>query len=165
MPVYLDDLKKDVVIMNMGSIKDDDNNLRMLNMGTGAGFKGRKVTKYYGAGKSSEFTNRLSLTVDQSGMEYILAYDPKLKNINPSDLNLKKVIEVISNSEIVFTGRYHGMVFARTLGVKYDTLGMDTDKIIWEEPVSDIRECVLDSYENIRLLRQIMGLFEHNILM
>jgi polysaccharide pyruvyl transferase WcaK-like protein len=156
---YVKDAKKTVVIMNMGSLKDDNNNKRMLKMN----FPGVNVVKYYGSGKSPEFTTYDSFMVDQSEMEEILKTNPELEKVNPSDLTLNKVINVIFNSEIVFTGRYHGMIFSRSLGVPYDTLGMDTNKVLWEEPITDIRDMVLNSYNNIRLLRKNMGLSDTSV--
>jgi len=146
--------KKDVVIMNMGSLKDDDNNNRMIKMS----FPGVKVKKYYGSGKASEFSKYAKREVNQSEMESILRSNPKLEEINPSDLDLHKVIDTIYNSDIVYTGRYHGFVFARTLGIPYDTLGMDTNKIQWEESFRSIKDAVINSYNNIQLLRKYMGL-------
>lgn len=97
-------------------------------------------------------------------MEELLKKNPELEGVNPSDLTLNKAINIIFNSEIVFTGRYHGMIFARSLGVKYDTLGMDTNKITWEEPVTDIRSTVINSYQNIKMLRKAMGLADNSAI-
>jgi polysaccharide pyruvyl transferase WcaK-like protein len=151
---YIKESKKDVVIMNMGSLKDDGNNKRMIKMN----FPGSNVIKFYGAGKSPEFTTHDSFMVNQKEMEEILKTNPEIEKVNPSDLTLEKVINIIFNSEIVYTGRYHGMIFSRSLGIKYDTLGMDTNKVQWEQPITDIRDMVLNSYNHIKLLRKSMGL-------
>jgi hypothetical protein len=146
--------------MNMGSLKDDNNNKRMLKMN----FPGVNVTKYYGSGKATEFSQSESFMANQTEMEELLRKNPELEGVNPTDLTLNKVINIIYNSEIVFTGRYHGMIFARSLGIKYDTLGMDTNKVKWEEPVINIRDTVINSYENIKLLRKAMGLPDNSDL-
>lgn len=49
---YIKNSKKDVIIMNMGSLKDDNNNKRMIKMN----FPEVNVTKYYGSGKAAEFS-------------------------------------------------------------------------------------------------------------
>ncbi len=153
--------KKNVIIMNIGSLKDDDNNKRMLKMD----FKNTtNVVKYYGAGKSPEFTNDELLMIGQNEMEHILKTNSDLNGVNPSDLTLSKVINIIINSEIVYTGRYHGMIFSRSLGIPYDTLGMDTNKIKWEESMVGIKETVLNSYNNIKLLRQNMNLSDNSAM-
>lgn len=157
---YINRTKNDVVIMNMGSLKDDDNNRRMIKMN----FPDVNIIKYYGAGKSPEFTIYDSFMVNQDEMEHILKINPDIVGINPSDLTLDKVVNVIYNSEIVFTGRYHGFVFSRSLGIKYDTLGMDTNKMLWEEPATTIEDMVLNSYNHIRLLRKNMGLVDNSML-
>jgi len=151
---YIKKSNKSVVIMNMGSLKDDNNNKRMLKMN----FPSVNIIKYYGSGKSPEFTSYDSFTVNQIQMEDILKTNPELDKINPSDLTLSRVIDIIFNSEIVFTGRYHGMIFSRSLGIPYDTLGMDTNKVQWEEPETTIEDMVLNSYNNIKFLRKAMGL-------
>jgi polysaccharide pyruvyl transferase WcaK-like protein len=156
---YIKDSNKTVVIMNMGSLKDDNNNKRMLKMN----FPGSNVIKYYGSGKAPEFTIYDSYMVDQKEMENILKTNPELDNINPSDLTLSKVLNIIRNSEIVFTGRYHGFVFARSLGIPYDTLGMDTNKIVWEQPETSIEDMVFNSYNNIKFLRKNMGLKDTSV--
>jgi polysaccharide pyruvyl transferase WcaK-like protein len=152
--------KKDVIIMNMGSLKDDNNNKRMIKMN----FPGANVVKYYGCGKAPEFTIYESVIVNQAEMEEILKVNPELEKVNPSDLTLIKVINLIYNSEIVYTGRYHGFVFSRSLGIPYDTLGMDTNKIIWEEPETTIKDMVLNSYNHIKLLRNEMNLSDNSII-
>jgi len=157
---YIKKSKKDVVIMNMGSLKDDDNNKRMIKMN----FPGSNVIKFYGAGKSPEFTTYESFMVNQKEMEEILQTNPEIEKVNPSDLTLEKVINIIYNSEIVYTGRYHGFVFARSLGVPYDTLGMDTNKIKWEAPETSIEDMVLNSYNHIKLLRKAIGLQDTSII-
>lgn len=157
---YIKDSKKDVVIMNMGSLKDDNNNKRMLKMN----FSDSNVVKYYGSGKSPEFTIHDSFMANQAEMEELLKTNPELENVNPSDLTLNKVIDIIYNSNIVFTGRYHGMIFSRSLGIKYDTLGMDTNKIQWEQPETNIKDMVLNSYNHIRFLRKNMGLQDTSII-
>jgi hypothetical protein len=126
---------KKVVVMNMGARTDDNNLIRIEECSFP---EAKKLTKYYGSSKAPEinFTNVV------------------LK----SDLDLYKVIQVIKNSELVLTGRYHGMIFARTLGVLYDTMGMDTNKIQLELPSNGIKEDIIDSYKNIKLLREHMGL-------
>jgi len=151
---YINDRKKDVVIMNMGSLKDDNNNKRMVTMD----FPGINIRKYYGSGKAPELTTSESFMVDQQQMEKLLKSNPNLDKINPSDLTLQKVVSTILNSEIVFTGRYHGFIFSRSLGIPYDTLGMDTNKIQWEEPETTIEDMVLNSYNNIKMLRKTMNL-------
>jgi polysaccharide pyruvyl transferase WcaK-like protein len=152
--------KKDVVIMNMGSLKDDNNNRRMLKMN----FPGSNVVKYYGSGKSPEFTTHESFMANQAEMEKLLKLNPEIEGVNPSDLTLSKVINIIYNSDIVFTGRYHGMIFSRSLGVPYDTLGMDTNKVKWEQPITNIKDMVLNSYNHIKLLRKNMGLQDTSVI-
>lgn len=151
---YIKSSKKDVVIMNMGSLKDDNNNKRMLKMS----FPGANIIKYYGSGKAPEFSQFDSFMANQAEMEELLTKNPELEGVNPTDLTLNKVVNIIYNSEIVFTGRYHGFIFARSLGIPYDTLGMDTNKIKWEEPETNIKDMVLNSYNNIKFLRKEMGL-------
>jgi hypothetical protein len=126
---------KKVVVMNIGARTDDNNLYRIAECSFPEAIK---LTKYYGSSKAPEinFTNAV------------------LK----SDLDLYKVIQVIKNSELVLTGRYHGMIFARTLGIPYDTMGMDTNKIQLELPSNGIDNDVIDSYNNIKLLREHMGL-------
>ncbi len=152
--------KKDVVIMNMGSLKDDNNNKRMIKMN----FPGTNIIKFYGSGKSPEFTTFDSFMVNQKEMEELLKTNPELNKINPTDLTLDKVINIIYNSEIVFTGRYHGFIFSRSLGIPYDTLGMDTNKIQWEQPETTIKDMVLNGYNHIKLLRQNMKLVDTSII-
>lgn len=155
---YVNSSNKEVVIMNMGAIKDDGNNVRMPKMD----FSGKKVTKFYGSGKATEFTiSQINLT--QKGMETILRVSPNLEKINPSDLSISKVIDIIYNSEIVFTGRYHGMIFSRSMGIKYNTLGMDTNKILWESPENGIENMVINSYNHIKYLREKMGLTNNDM--
>lgn len=157
---YIKKSGKDVVIVNMGSLLDDDNNRRMIKMD----FSGSNVFKYYGAGSSPEFTNHDSFTTSQKEMEDILKINPDLKKINPSDLTLAKLLDIIINSEIVYTGRYHGLVFARSLGIPYDTLDMGTNKILWEAPMTTVEDVVLNSYNNIKLLRKNMKLYDNSII-
>jgi polysaccharide pyruvyl transferase WcaK-like protein len=152
----IDQTKKDVVIMNMGSLKDDNNNKRMIKMN----FPGVSIVKFYGCGVAPEFSEYDSYMVDQDGMEEILKENPNINGINPGDLTLQKVINTIYNSDIVYTGRYHGMIFSRSLGVKYDTLGMDTNKVVWEEPVTNIKDMVANSYNHIKMLRKHMNLYD-----
>ncbi len=151
---YIKKAKKDVVIMNMGAIKDDNNNRRMLEMD----FPEVNVRKYYGSGKAQELIQIYMMPVEQNEMENILRLNPTLEQINPSDLTLEKVVNIIYNSDMVFTGRYHGFVFARSLGVKYDTLGMGTNKVLWEEPATEIKDMVQNSYNHIKMLRKVMTL-------
>lgn len=155
---YIKKSKKDVIIMNMGSLKDDNNNKRMLKMN----FPGSNIIKYYGSGSAPELVNNDLFMVNQSEMEEILKTNPNIEGINPSDLTLSKVINIIYNSEIVFTGRYHGFVFSRSLGIPYDTLGMDTNKIKWEAPETSIEDMVLNSYNHIKFLRKAMGLADNS---
>lgn len=154
----INDGNKNVVIMNMGSIKDDENNKRMIKMN----FKDANIVKYYGSGRAPEFTKYESFMATQEEMEELLKRNPNLEKVNPSDLTLTKVINVLYNSEIVFTGRYHGFIFSRSMGIKYDTLGMDTNKVLWEEPIKNgkegIKEAVFNSYNNIKMLRKLMKL-------
>jgi len=100
----------------------------------------------------------------QKEMEEILKTNSEIDNINPSDLTLAKVINIIYNSEIVYTGRYHGFVFARSMGVPYDTLGMGTNKVLWEAPETSIEDMVTNSYNHIKFLRKAMGLMDTSII-
>lgn len=151
-----------IVIMNMGAIRDDKNNTRMLEMGTDANFSGKSVTKYYGAPTSPEFSNFETLYVGQKEMEYLLDINAKLKGINAGDLTLTTVLDTLRNSEFIYTGRYHGMIFARSLMIPYSTLDMGTNKILWEEPLvstkTNVFAAVCDSYNNISHLRAKMNL-------
>ena len=81
-----------------------------------------------------------------------IKYDKK------GDLNLEKTLNIIYNSEIVFTGRYHGMIFSRTLGIPYDTMGMGTNKMLWEEPTVNSKDDIINSYNNIKLLKDLLRL-------
>jgi hypothetical protein len=130
------DLKNDTVLMNMGGMDDDDNQNRIKAYA----IPGVNIKKYYGSARAKEF--------DFSN------------NNKKGDLNLDKTLNIIFNSEIVFTGRYHGMIFSRTLGIPYDTMGMGTNKMLWELPVSNPKDDIIDSYNNIKLLKDSLGLMD-----
>lgn len=68
-----------------------------------------------------------------------------------SDLSVVSTINLIKNAKQVYSGRYHGMIFSRSLGVPCDTMGMDTNKIMWEEPVStnNMKKVISNSYNHI----------------
>lgn len=145
-----------IIIMNMGAITDDENNKRMLNMN----FPGAKNTvKYYGSGRAKEFNNNIETQVNQTQMEEMLRSD-KVSLKNPTDLSTEKAVEIIYNSSLVLTGRYHGMIFARSLGIPCNTLGMNTNKVKWELPINSLYDTIISSYQNIKLLRESMGLHD-----
>ena len=56
------------------------------------------------------------------------------------------------------------MIFSRSLGIPYDTLGMDTNKVKWEQPITDIKDMVLNSYNHIKYLRKNMGLQDNSVI-
>jgi hypothetical protein len=122
-----------VAIVNMGAIEDDNNLVRIKN----AEFPGKKVVKFYGSSKRKEIMQRT---------------DPK------GDLDLNKLINLLLKSEKVLTGRYHGMVFCRSLGIPHDTLDMDTNKVLWEQPMSDLSNVIQSSYQNIFIIRSALGI-------
>jgi len=134
----IDKTTEDIVIMNMGSLSDDDNNNRIKNWN----IKNRNVKKYFGAARSKEFI-----------------FKPYYKE---GDLDLDTTINVIKNSSLVLTGRYHGMIFSRSLSIPYDTMGMGTNKVLWELPVSDLFSDIQSSYDNIKMLRNSIGLSENS---
>jgi hypothetical protein len=152
---YIKGRKETIVIMNMGAVKDDDNveSIKKFKL------SGQKVIKYYGHEKNGEF-NEEKRTMGLLGsveFERILREDPELKYNNPGDLTLEKVLNVIYNSTFVFTGRYHGMIFARSLGIPYTTLDMGTNKIMWEDPMEEIPTVVEEAYNHIKLLKNMIG--------
>jgi hypothetical protein len=41
---------------------------------------------------------------------------------------------------------------------------MSTNKIQWEEPITNIKDMVLNSYNHIKLLRKSMGLIDTSVI-
>lgn len=138
-----------IIIMNMGSIYDDDNNNRIMQMNIP-----NTIRKYYGSGKAKELTTKNTVILNQKKMEEYLHHNRN--DLNPSDLDLQTVIHIIYNSEKVYTGRYHGMIFSRSLGIPYSTMGMGTNKVLWEEP--DSSDTYENSLKNIEYLRKYLNL-------
>ncbi len=128
-----------VNIVNMGSRNSDDNAKKISEIN----LEGMNVIKFYGCGIAEEFN-----------------FENKS---NPSDIDLHMLIKIIQNSDLVLTGRYHGMIFARSLGVDYDTLGMGTNKILWEEDVNSVSTAVTNSYNHIKKIRDILKLENKNV--
>ena len=124
---------QEIVVMNTGARFDKD----MKEWIDSANFPGIKTTKLYGEGIANEFN---------------------FKDNERGDLNVQSTIQVINDSFLVLSGRYHGMVFARSLGIPCNTMGMGTNKIKWEQPLESLDKIVQSSYENIRLLKQGLGL-------
>ena len=92
--------------MNTGARFDKD----MKKWIDSANFPGIKTTKLYGEGIANEFN---------------------FKDNERGDLNVQSTIQIINDSFLVLSGRYHGMVFARSLGIPCNTMGMGTNKIKW----------------------------------
>ena len=113
-----------VYIVNMGGRGDTS-----MNWVKNADFKNKKMKKKLGSGKLKEIYT---------------------ENLN-GDLDLNETINIIYNSEFILTGRYHGMIFSRSLNKPYNTLGMGTNKILWELPIEE--DMINDSYEHIDLLK------------
>ncbi|MEB3701588.1 Glycosyltransferase family protein [Candidatus Bealeia paramacronuclearis] len=68
--------------------------------------------------------------------------DPKLKEkryknatIRKSDVTPEQAIEILEKSHFVITGRYHGMIFAKALGIPYNA-PISTHKILAEKESS-----------------------------
>lgn len=126
---------EEIMIINTGARYDKD----MKEFIDSADFNGIKTTKLYGMGIAHEF-NFKNLKIDE-------------------DLDVNSTLQIINDSFLVLTGRYHGMIFSRSLNIPYDTMGMSTNKMKWEEPAnSDNLNDILSSYENIRLLKNGLGL-------
>jgi len=111
-----------LVVMNWGGSEDPRKPEDFQEFGLFA----REVSQYYPEAKVYMGN---SISPDLKAFRY-----SQFKT-RESDLTPEKAVKIVSKSELVITGRYHGLVIARALGIPYQT-AISTFKIISEEESS-----------------------------
>lgn len=130
--------EKDLIVINMGGSENptQSKDFKEYNLFS------QKVKEYFP--KAKVF---MGDSISKELKDFRYAKD----NTRESDISPEKVVEYISKSNLVITGRYHGYVFAKSLGIDVEA-PISTYKIISEKQNYNISESCDPSFqlENIK---------------